>query len=192
MDTGFGTVSLMTETTAKIRFTAKLLRPASPKGASWAFLVLPADASRKLPTRSMTTVDGTLEGHPFQATLEPDGQGSHWLKVTKAMRDAAGADVGDAVTLEIAPVAKEPEPRVPADLRDALAAAPAARTPWSTLTAVARRDWIHWITSPKKAETRQRRIANTCDMLASGKRRACCFDRSGMYSKSLGAPEAAE
>lgn len=182
----------MTETTAMIRFTAKLLRPASPKGASWAFLVLPADASRKLPTRSMTTVDGTLEGHPFQATLEPDGQGSHWLKVTKAMRDAAGADVDDTVTLEIAPVAKEPEPRVPADLREALAAAPEAWTQWSTLTAVARRDWIHWITSPKKAETRQRRIANTCDMLASGKRRACCFDRSGMYSKSLGAPEAAE
>jgi hypothetical protein len=182
----------MTQTTAKIRFTAKLLRPASPKGASWAFLVLPADASRKLSTRSMITVDGALEGHPFQATLEPDGQGSHWLKVTKAMRDAAGVDVGDAVTLEIAPVAKEPEPRVPADLREALAAAPEAQTQWSTLTAVARRDWIHWITSPKKAETRQRRIANTCDMLASGKRRACCFDRSGMYSKSLGAPEAAE
>lgn len=182
----------MAETPAKIRFTAKLLRPASPKGASWAFLVLPANASAKLPTRSMTSVDGTLAGHSFQATLEPDGQGSHWLKVTKAMRDAAGAAVGDTVALEIAPVAKEPEPRVPADFRKALTAAPEARAQWSTLTPVARRDWIHWITSPKKAETRQRRIVNACDMLASGKRRACCFDRSGMYSKSLGAPEPAE
>lgn len=182
----------MAKTTAKIRFKAKLLRPASPKGASWAFLVLPANASAKLPTRSMTTVDGTLDGHPFQATLEPDGQGSHWLKVTRAMREAAGAAVGDAVTLEITPAAKEPEPRVPADFRKALAAAPDARTQWSSLTPVARRDWIHWITSPKKAETRQRRIANACDMLVSGKRRACCFDRSGIYSKSLAAPTPAE
>lgn len=34
-----------------IKFKAKLFRPASPKGAAWAFLVLPAKASAKLPTR---------------------------------------------------------------------------------------------------------------------------------------------
>lgn len=182
----------MTKTTANIRFKTKLLRPANPKGAAWAFLVLPADASSKLPTRSMTTVDGTLDGHRFQATLEPDGQGSHWLKVGKALREAAGADVGDSVALEITPVAVEPEPRVPVDLKKALAAAPAAQAQWTSLTPVARRDWIHWITSGKKAETRERRIITACDMLASGKRRACCFDRSGIYSKTLGAPKPAE
>lgn len=182
----------MARTTAEIRFKAKLLRPASPKGSAWAFLVLPADASAKLPTRGMATVDGKLEGQPFRATLEPDGQGSHWLKVGRVLREAAGAAVGDTVTLEITPVAVEPEPRVPADLRTALAAAPAARMQWSSLTPVARRDWIQWITSGKKAETRARRISNTCDMLASGKRRACCFDRSGIYSKGLGAPNPAD
>ena len=140
----------------------------------------------------MTSVDGTLEGHPFQATLEPDGQGSHWLKVSRALRESAGAEVGDVVTLEIAPVEQEPEPRIPADLRTALVASPEARAQWSSLTAVARRDWIQWITTAKKAETRQRRVANTCSMLASGKRRVCCFDRSGIYSKGLGAPEPAE
>lgn len=181
----------MAKNPATIRFEATLLGPENPKGATWSFLVLPADASAKLPTRSMTTVDGTLDGHRFQATLEPDGQGSHWLKVGRALRDAAGADVGATVALEIAPVAVEPEPRVPAALRQALAAAPAAQAQWSSLTPVARRDWIHWITSGKKAETRERRIVTACDMLASGKRRACCFDRSGMYSKSLGAPKAA-
>lgn len=181
----------MAKTTANIRFKAKLLRPEHPKDAAWTFLVLPAGASAKLPTRSMTTVDGTIDGHRFQATLEPDGEGSHWLKVSRALREAAGAVVGATVALEIMPVAVEPEPRVPVDFKKALAAAPAAGAQWSTLTPVARRDWIHWITSGKKAETRERRIVTACDMLASGKRRACCFDRSGMYSKSLGAPEAA-
>src|SRR3546814_15510609 len=78
----------------KIRFKTKLLRPASPKGAAWAFLVLPASASAQLPTRSMVTVDGTLEGQPFQATLQPDGAGRHWLTVDQGLPDAAGADVG--------------------------------------------------------------------------------------------------
>jgi hypothetical protein len=182
----------MVTTAAKIRFTAKLMRPARPGNATWTFLVVPKRASAKLPTRSMTSVEGTLEGHPFQATLEPDGEGSHWLKVGQALRKAAGVTAGDTVTLEVAPVAEEPEPRVPADLRKALTAAPeAVRAQWSAITAVARRDWIRWITTAKQDETRQRRIANTCDMLASGKRRVCCFDRSGIYSKDFGAPEAA-
>ena len=185
-------VAAMPKPTATIRCNATLRRPESPKGAAWAFLVLPAAASAKLPTRGMTTVDGTLVGHRFQATLEPDGQGSHWLKVGRALREAAGAVVGDTVALEITPVAVEPEPRVPVDLRKVLAAAPAAQAQWSRLTPVARRDWIHWITSGKKAETRERRIVTACDMLAAGKRRACCFDRSGIYSKGLGAPKAAE
>jgi len=185
--------SAMGKDTGRIRFKAKLLRPAQPKGATWAFLVLPAAASAKLPTRSMVTVDGTLEGQAFQATLEPDGDGSHWLKVEKALREAAGAAVGDTVALEIAPVEVEPEPKVPPDIRKALADHPAAKAQWASLTPVARRDWIHWITSGKKAETRVKRIAVTCDKLASGQRRACCFDRSGMYSKgNMGAPEAAE
>jgi len=183
----------MANTTKKIGFKAKLLRPASPKGAAWTFLVLPASASAKLPTRSMVTVDGTLEDRPFQATLEPDGEGSHWLKVDKALREAAGAAAGDTVALEIAPVAEEPEPRVPADLRKALAANPAAKATWVDITPVARRDWIAWITSGKKAETRVKRIDTACDKLASGMRRACCFDRSGMYSRgNIGAPQAVE
>ena len=176
-----------------IRFTATLRRPAEPKGATWLFLVLPKTASGKLPARSMVTVDGTLAGQAFQATLEPDGEGSHWLKVEKAVHQAAGVAAGDSVELQVAPVAEEPEPSVPPDVRKALAARPDAKAVWASLTPVARRDWIHWITSGKKAETRVKRIDTACDKLASGQRRACCFDRSGMYSKgNMGPPDAAE
>jgi Bacteriocin-protection, YdeI or OmpD-Associated/Domain of unknown function (DUF1905) len=184
--------SKVTKTASKIRFKAKLFRPAeSEKADAWTFLTLPKNASAKLPSRGMTAIEGTINGLPFQAVLEPDGQKSHWLKVNRKLREAAGADAGDVVTLEIVPAAKEPEPTVPADLRKALAAAPQARALWSDITPNARRDWIHWITSAKQAETRARRIKNACSMLAAGKRRVCCFDRSGFYSKTLSAPKAA-
>ena len=141
----------------------------------------------------MTAIEGTINGFPFQATLQPDGQNSHWLKIEGKFAKRAGAAVGDVVTLEIAPATKAPEPEVPSDLRKALAAAaPKARALWSDITAVARRDWIHWITSAKQEETRARRINNACSMLAAGKRRVCCFDRSGFYSKSSSAPKAAD
>src|SRR5437763_4082779 len=161
----------MTKTAYKIRFKAKLCRPAeSAKTGSWTFLTVPKNASAKLPSRSMTAVEGTINGFPFRATLEPDGQRSHWLRVNRKMREAAGADAGDVVTLEIAPSAEELELRVPADLRKALAAAPKARTLWSDITPIARRDWIHWIASAKRAETRARRVGHARATLPSGQR----------------------
>jgi hypothetical protein len=65
----------------------------------------------------MTAIEGTLNGFPFQATLEPDGQKNHWLKVDRELSEAAGAEAGAVVTLDIAPMAEEPEPAVPSDLR---------------------------------------------------------------------------
>jgi len=185
-----------TKAAGAIRFRATLLRPKAPaetsrKAVSWSFLMLPKAASAKLPSRSMVSVHGTFHGVAFRATLEPDGQGGHWLKVDRGLREAAGAEAGDVVRLEIAPVAEEPEPRVPSDLRKALAAAPpGARKVWSDITPLARRDWIHWIVPARQAETRTRRIRTACDMLAKSKRRPCCFDRSGMYAKRLGCPVA--
>src|SRR5438477_7912677 len=112
----------MTKTSSKIRFKAKLFRPAeSAKADSWTFLILPKNASAKLPSRGMTAIEGTINGVPFQATLEPDGQKSHWLKVDRKLSQAARAQAGDVVTLEISPAAEEPELEVPADLRKALA-----------------------------------------------------------------------
>jgi|ERR1041384_5427888 hypothetical protein len=181
----------MKETASKIRFKTKLLRPADTgKNDSWTFVILPKNVSAKLPSRGMEVVEGTINDVKFQATAEPDGQKSHWLKLDRKLCDAAGAHAGDVVTLEIAP--SEQEAKVPADLKKALATSPKARALWSDITPIARKDWIHWIMSSKQPETRARRVRNACSMLAGGKRRVCCFDRSGFYSKSFSAPKAAK
>src|SRR2546423_15172931 len=127
------------ETKSTIRFSAKLFRTkASDKTGSWT-LPLPKNASAKLPPRGMTMVEGTLNGFPFRAALEPNGKGSHWLRVNKTMRDAAAADAVDTVTVEITRAGEEPEIRVPMDLRKALAAAPLAQAGWEDITPMARR-----------------------------------------------------
>lgn len=137
------------------------------------------------------SVDGSINGVQFAATLQPDGRGGHWLRIEDALRASAGLAVGNIARLEIALSAQEPEPVVPADLKKALAdAAPKTRAAWLDITPAARRDFIQWIISPKRPETRVKRIATACDMLAKGKRRPCCFDRSGMYDKSLSCPAA--
>ncbi len=164
------------ETKSTIRFSAKLFRQeATEKIGSVAFLTLPKSASAQLPSRGMTMVEGTINGFPFRVALKPNGKGSHRLTVNKALQDAAGADADDTLTVEITRAGEEPEMRVPVDLRKALAAAPLAQAGWEDITPMARRDWIFSISSAKQPETRRRRIEKACDMLASGKRRLCCF-----------------
>jgi hypothetical protein len=183
----------MTKSEKKSQFKAKLLRAAKlGSDTACAFVIIPKSESAKLPRRGRTTVEGTINGYCFQALLEPDGQLSHWLPINEEMIKAAGAKIGDTPTFEIKPVQQEPEPKIPSDLEEALAAFPESRVVWDDTSTIARLDWIHWITSAKQSKTRALRISNACDMLASGKRRVCCFDPSGYYSKAFSAPKSVD
>lgn len=64
---------------------------------------------------------------------------------------------------------------LPADLRQALAADPAARETWDDITPLARNEWICWIESAKKDATRAKRIDWGISNLRDGKRRPCCW-----------------
>ena len=63
---------------------------------------------------------------------------------------------------------------VPGDLRKALMQTPAARAVWEDITPLARNEWICWVTSSKKVETRSHRIQVALSKLNDGMRRPCC------------------
>ena len=65
--------------------------------------------------------------------------------------------------------------RVPSDMRETLVSATAVADAWNDLTPLARNEWICWVTSAKKPETRSKRIARTQEELLAGKRRPCCW-----------------
>lgn len=46
---------------------------------------------------------------------------------------------------------------------------------WNTLTPLAQNEFICWITSAKKQETREKRIQRMSEDLLKGKRRPCCW-----------------
>lgn len=163
-----------------INFQAKLL-----KIGSSTIIRLPKDASAKLPSRGMTMVKGSCNGYDFQSELEPDGRGSHWFKVDKALSDATHVGEGDTVKLAIASTNQWPEPKIPEDVKNALSTDTKANTLWRDITPMARWDWIRWIGSTKNPETRKRHVEVALSKLRKGERRPCCFNRSLCTDPSL-------
>ena len=64
---------------------------------------------------------------------------------------------------------------VPADLREALISSSRALAVWEDITPLARNEWICWVTSGKKAETRNIRIEKALSKMKGGMRRPCCW-----------------
>ena len=64
---------------------------------------------------------------------------------------------------------------LPADLKRALTSDAKALETWENITPLARNEWICWIESAKRAETRTHRIEWGCSSLKGGKRRPCCW-----------------
>lgn len=65
--------------------------------------------------------------------------------------------------------------KVPDDLRSALLADDSALERWEDLTALARNEWICWVITNKRPETRKNHLERTITELKAGKRRPCCW-----------------
>jgi len=64
---------------------------------------------------------------------------------------------------------------VPPDLRKALVSDESALERWQDLTPLARNEWICWVITNKKPETRKNHVDRTLTELLEGKRRPCCW-----------------
>lgn len=64
---------------------------------------------------------------------------------------------------------------VPDDLHETLLADSKALAAWDSLTPLARNEWICWVLSVKKVETRAEHVARVRSHLLEGKRRPCCW-----------------
>ena len=65
--------------------------------------------------------------------------------------------------------------KLPTDFRNAIDADAIVKVVWADITPLARNEWICWVTSAKKDETRSRRIIVGLDKMRKGMRRPCCW-----------------
>jgi hypothetical protein len=83
--------------TLDLEFTAAIEKD----GAFATYLTVPGSADA-LGTRKAVKVAGTIDGHPFTATLMPSGAGPHWLPLRAAICRAIGKGAaGDEVRVRL-------------------------------------------------------------------------------------------
>jgi uncharacterized protein YdeI (YjbR/CyaY-like superfamily) len=64
---------------------------------------------------------------------------------------------------------------LPDDMRKALRADARALAAWEDITALARNEWICWVTIVRKQETRDEHVRRLVSQLKDGMRRPCCW-----------------
>jgi hypothetical protein len=131
-------------------------------------LPVPAEAVAAMGSGKKPKVKVSLKGHTYRSTVAAYGE-VFMLPLSAEHREAAGVRAGELVevTIEL-----DMEPRtveVPADLAEALAAAPGARQAFDSLSFTARKEFVRQVESAKAQETRLRRITGIVSKL-SGER----------------------
>ncbi len=136
---------------------------------------IPLSASERLPSRGMVMIQGTMNGAVFQAPLEPDGRGSHWLDISDELVERAGAAIGQAASFSIEPMDVWAEPKIPDDMMEAIVNA-GLLSRWGAITTKAKWEWLRWIRATNSPATRQKRMDVACSKLHKGDKRPCCFN----------------
>jgi bifunctional DNA-binding transcriptional regulator/antitoxin component of YhaV-PrlF toxin-antitoxin module len=117
--------------------------------------------------KARAPIRGTVNGAPFRSTVAIyDGVG--YLGVTKALREAAGAEIGDEVDIDVDLDDAPREVDVPPELAAILERDRKAARAFEKLSYTHRREYARWIAEAKRAETKQRRVAKAAEMLRKG------------------------
>jgi hypothetical protein len=150
----------------KLEFKVKL---EAKEGSSVAWLNAPFDVEKLFGTRARVPVRGTINGFPFRTSLMPMG-GCHGMAVNKTMRDGAGVEAGDTVSIVIERDRAERVVEVPPLLRKELAKSKTAQTNWQKLSYSHQKEIALSIREAKQEETRVRRLAKAMNILKTGKK----------------------
>lgn len=135
------------------------------------FVVVPFSVAEVYGTRGRVPVQATFDGYPYQGSIVPLGDGHHALLLLKQIRRAIDKTVGDTVHVTLSRDVTERKMEAPADLAAKLADNPKAAAYFDQLAYTHQREFVRWLEGAKKPETRSRRLEETVELLAQGRKR---------------------
>ncbi len=113
-------------------------------------------------------ITGTVNGCKVRGSLGSDGT-TDFLPLSAAWRRDNGLSAGDTVDVILYPEGPQTE-RLSPDIAAALEAEPQARTFFDGIATFYRKNYIRWIESAKRPETRSSRIIEMVGLLKAGRK----------------------
>lgn len=138
------------------------------RGGVWVFI--PFNVQETYGTRGQVKVKATIDGVPYRGSIAPMGGGKHILGVKKEIREAIGKTIGDTVHIVMEQDTKPRIVAIPEDFQQALENNPSAKKTFEKFAYTHRKEYVQWIESAKKPETRQRRIEKAVGMISARKK----------------------
>jgi len=132
-------------------------------------VVVPPLVVEALGGKSAKRVTGTLNGHAVRLGLLPLTGGGRYLMINKDLCHATGVQLGQHVTLTLAPDPNPDAVDLPEELTEALAAWPEAEGGFQRYSASQRRAMAQHVATAKLPETRARRAVELAERLATGR-----------------------
>jgi hypothetical protein len=129
---------------------------------------VPDDAVAEFGAGKRPPVRVTINGHTYRSTVASMG-GRFMVGVSAENRAAGGITAGDEVDVDLELDTQPREVAVPPDLVTALDTEPKAKEFFDGLSYSKQRWFVLRIEQAKKAETRERRVAQTVTMLREGR-----------------------
>jgi hypothetical protein len=148
-----------------ISFTATIEQGQDGGEAAW--VVFPYDLKETYGVGNLVPVVATFDGIEYRGSIAKMGPVP--LAIRKDVRARLGKAKGATVEVNVMLDTSKRDVEVPEDLLRALEARRAAKSCFNKLSYSHRREYVQWIESAKKADTRESRVVRAVELLAEGK-----------------------
>lgn len=114
-------------------------------------------------------VKATFDGVEYRGSIVNMG-GCYMLGITQEIRKKIGKEFGDEILVTVEEDAEERVVDLPEDFAAAMNTSESASATFGLLPFTAKKEYVTWITSAKREETRSDRIVKAIALLSEGKR----------------------
>lgn len=123
-----------------------------------AYIEIPFDVEKEFGAKRVK-VKAKFDNIEYRGSIVKMGGPCHIIGITKDIRKKLGKDPGDIISVEIEKDEEERVVEVPEDFVKLMEENLEAKEFYETLSYSGKRKYVNWINSAKKAETREKRIA---------------------------------
>ena len=152
----------------QLKFTAKIEQH---EGMNAAYIVFPYDVQELFGVKGQVKVKVVFDGAVvYRGSLAKMGMPCHVLGITKEIRYLLGKTFGDEINVELEKDTEEREIVIPDDVTTLLGENPKAKKYFESLSYTDKKEYIRWIESAQRMETRTRRIGIFIENLKNKKK----------------------